>query len=926
MAGTNSTPVLHHNNPLFTLNSKPSHSLFFFKNSNSPNSLSSSVFSSPNQLHLHSQSPNSCNHVARVSTAPVEYAPPAPDFNLRKEIARLKGLIEALGCCGSLEEKLRAIDSDSRVKSFFKSRRKGFDGVSLSDYDVYLLKCVVAAGQGHVLSEFGGELESGEVERSSIKSALYTLAEMIESWDVNGGDKCRGSKDEERGALRSLLKMLAEVDRFYDCIGGIIGYQVKVFELLAQSTHEGKMINWSQQTNKLLKCQFVEIHSPPVLDLSEDTEYASQAALWGIEGLPDLGEVYPLGGSADRLGLIDPETGECLPAAMLPYCGRTLLEGLIRDLQAREFLYFKLYGKQCITPVAIMTSAAKNNHGHITRLCERLRWFGRGKSSFQLFEQPLVPAVTAEDGNWIVTRPFEPVCKPGGHGVIWKLAHDKGVFKWFQSHGRKGATVRQISNVVAATDLTLLALAGIGLRHGKARSLFPTIKLGFASCERNPGATEGINVLLEKKNPDGKWAYGLSCIEYTEFDKFGITAGPRSPSSLQAEFPANTNILYVDLSSAELIGSSKNENSLPGMVLNVKKPITYMDQFGMKHCVSGGRLECTMQNIADNFANTYSSRGYEVPGKIFAEELDTFIVYNERRKVTSSAKKRRRHADKSLHQTPDGSLLDIMRNAYDLLSHCGITIPKVKGNEEYVNSGPPYLILLHPALGPLWEVTQQKSLLSAPWPRLLQRLVAPRYDPRSGGLSPSKLPPFALVVQRCYASSVIAPRLFQGGTITKGSELQIEVAEFLWRNVQLDGSLTVLAKNVVGSPKTNGIGEPILQYGRRCARCKLENVKVLNDGIDWNSGDNLYWKHDVKRFEALKVILHGNAEFEATDVVIQGNYVFEVPDGHKLQITSGVSGLNVQLKPIEEELIDSGTWFWNYNVNGTHIELELMDL
>lgn len=52
-----------------------------------------------------------------------------------------------------------------------------------------------------------------------------------------------------------------------------------------------------------------------------------------FQGLPHLGEIYPLGGSADRLGFVDPDTGECLPAAMLPYCGRTLLEGLIRDLQ-----------------------------------------------------------------------------------------------------------------------------------------------------------------------------------------------------------------------------------------------------------------------------------------------------------------------------------------------------------------------------------------------------------------------------------------------------------------------------------------------------------------------------------------------------------------------------------------------------------------
>lgn len=57
------------------------------------------------------------------------------------------------------------------------------------------------------------------------------------------------------------------------------------------------------------------------------------------------------------------------------------------NYKAREFMYFKIYGRQCITPVAIMTSAAKNNHGRITSLCERLEWFGRGQSSFQLFEQ-----------------------------------------------------------------------------------------------------------------------------------------------------------------------------------------------------------------------------------------------------------------------------------------------------------------------------------------------------------------------------------------------------------------------------------------------------------------------------------------------------------------------------------------------------------
>ncbi|PQQ16998.1 UTP--glucose-1-phosphate uridylyltransferase 3 chloroplastic [Prunus yedoensis var. nudiflora] len=860
------TPILNHNN---------THLLFTFKTPNSHFSSLSSLRLTKHPLSLSpsslSCSPSCC--IARVTTVPVEYAPSAPDFDFHQELSRLKTLRSRLADSDSLRAKLSVIEGDPRVKRFFNSSNNGFSTVlaslNLTTYELFLFKCLVAAGQEHVLG-WGFEFVKSEMEsvRSSVKSALYALVSMIEKLDVNGegsGEKIGGValNDEDIMDLKKLLKNLGEIEQFYNCIGGIIGYQIAVLELLAQSSVEVQTTNWSKSIQEHMECQFLEIHAPSGLDLSQNPEYASQAALWGIQGLPDLGEIYPLGGSADRLGLVDPDTGECLPAAMLPYCGRTLLEGLIRDLQAREFLYFKMYGKQCITPVAIMTSSAKNNHERITSLCEKLEWFRRGRSSFQLFEQPVVPAVSVENGQWVIMKPFAPVCKPGGHGVIWKLAHDKGIFKWFYDHGRKGATVRQVSNVVAATDLTLLALAGIGLHHGK--------KLGFASCKRNLGATEGINVLIEKKNLDGRWAYGLSCIEYTEFDKFGIADGPHSHNRLQAEFPANTNILYVDLPSAELVGSSNSGNSLPGMVLNVKKPITFVDHFGKPHSVSGGRLECTMQNIADSFVNTCPSRYY----KGVEDKLDTFVVFNKRRRVTSSAKRKRRLADKSLHQTPDGSLLDILRNAHDLLSQCDIELPEIESNEKYLSSGPPFLILLHPALGPLWEVTRQK---------------------------------------------------FYEGSISKGSELQVEVAEFLWRNVQLDGSLIIEADNVMGSTKTDQNGELLLQYGHRCGRCKLQNVKVLNEGIDWTFGDNVYWKHDVQRIEACKVVLHGNAEFEATDVILQGNHIFEVPNSYKMKITQGDSGLAVRLDPIEQNMMDSGSWYWEYSIKGTHIQLEMVEL
>lgn len=88
-------------------------------------------------------------------------------------------------------------------------------------------------------------------------------------------------------------------------------------------------------------------------------------------------------GAGDRLGLKCEHTGEGLPVAVLPYCGRPLLESLIRDVQAREYLYYKLHGVQQMTPIAIMTSDAKDNHRRVTEFMNQCDWFGRGKESFR---------------------------------------------------------------------------------------------------------------------------------------------------------------------------------------------------------------------------------------------------------------------------------------------------------------------------------------------------------------------------------------------------------------------------------------------------------------------------------------------------------------------------------------------------------------
>lgn len=58
-------------------------------------------------------------------------------------------------------------------------------------------------------------------------------------------------------------------------------------------------------------------------------------------------------------------------------------------------------------------------------------------------------------------------------------------------------------------------------------------------------------------------------------------------------------------------------------------------------------------------------------------------------------------------------------------------------------------------------------------------------------------------------------------------------------------------------------------FVERCGRCRLQSVKIVNEGINWTSPNNVYWKHDVERSESVKIILHGNAEFEAKDVVLK---------------------------------------------------------
>lgn len=127
-----------------------------------------------------------------------------------------------------MDEKLRVLDSDSRVRDFVRRRRKGSASrvlKGLGKAEVVLVKALVAAGQGHVIGE--GEVDVGGRDGGSgLRRAVYALGDMVEGWSLDGS----GGREEVRmGEMRMLLKTLREIEEFYDCIGGILGYAFYLF-------------------------------------------------------------------------------------------------------------------------------------------------------------------------------------------------------------------------------------------------------------------------------------------------------------------------------------------------------------------------------------------------------------------------------------------------------------------------------------------------------------------------------------------------------------------------------------------------------------------------------------------------------------------------------------------------------------------------
>lgn len=496
----------------------------------------------------------------------------------------------------------------------------------------------------------------------------------------------QGDRIFEGGDMReidALIRTLLPIEEFYKKLGGIVGYHVKFLELLHQKKKETPTTHYEP---------------PPGVNIAEYTSEVASFVKKGIETLEEIAEIYPIAGAADRLNLKDPKTGESLPAAELQFLGYTLLEGLIRDVIGREYVFFKLTNKQITIPLVLMTSQEKNNRQHILNIIESKKWFNRPKERFFFIEQPLVPVIDSK-GDWVLKAPLVPSLKPGGHGALWRLLFEQNALDWLKTLKTTKALIRQINNPIAGIDYGLLAFTGIGCSENK--------KFGFCSCERFVGSEEGMIVLAEQEGH----TYSITNVEYTEFEKQGIQDCSENSSSPYSCFPANSNILFADL---EAIEKMISENPYPGLTINLKQK---------NGSALAGRLESTMQNIADNI--TFSSKKSDSP---------TFVTYNLRRKTLAATKKTYVEGG-PLQDTPEGVLLEILKNNKELLERCGFQVPDH------------FLFTYHPALGPL----------------------------------------YAIIVQK-----------IRKGILHDQAELKLDIAEIFIENLDLDGSLLVFADQPTG--------------------------------------------------------------------------------------------------------------------------------
>ena len=547
--------------------------------------------------------------------------------------------IEKLKNAKTYLEKNLVLDREKKVYDFFSENQKiNFLLEQLSQDEEYILKLMVLINQEHILF-------------------------------------CQEEIDLLK-KLKALSDRLLEIEKFYSPIGGIVGYHNTFMYLL-------KKINSKNENVKYLKPEAINIEKKDFLTQSLIDE--------GLKNLDRIALICPMGGAGERLNLVNKKTKQPLPVAKLNFMGKTLLQNIIEDIQSLEYLYYKNFNKEILTPIVIMTSDARHNHIEIHKILEKNSWFNRSKESFFFIKQPSVPLI-AENGLWALNSPLSLALKPSGHGAIWKLMKEKKGFDFLKKHSRTKALIRQINNPIANCDYTLLAFIGAGFRDDK--------KFGFATCPQDPDCQEGVVVLKETKVKD-RFLYNYSNIEYTDFYKNDLL------NELSNDFKnhlfTNTNILFADINEMEEV---VEKDPFPGLMINLKSTVYTTDENNKFSKIKAGRLESMMQNISDSILDEKKEQLKENDQK----ELKSFITFSTRSKTISPIKKAYQ-LGKPLGETPIGAYFDLLKNYVDLLKNsCHMKLPDFQELQHFLLKGPSIVININPILGPLYSVISQKII------------------------------------------------------------------------------------------------------------------------------------------------------------------------------------------------------------------------
>ena len=197
--------------------------------------------------------------------------------------------------------------------------------------------------------------------------------------------------------------------------------------------------------------------------------------------------------------------------------------------------------------------------------------------------------------------------------------------------------------------------------------------------------------------------------------------------------------------------------------------------------------------------------------------------------------------------------IEILQNNHELLTrYCGMKLPSVGSEENYLKEGPAFIVIFHPGLGPPYQVIAQK---------------------------------------------------IQGGKLAERAEMQLEIAELELVDFDLQGSLLITAESILGH---EDLDNKSIKYNEKSGKCSLQNVKVVNKGIDLTA-NNQYWKNRIKRQESLSIVLEGSGEFFAKNITFKGNKRIVVPDGYRMTASEKDGEIKLDL-----EKIDKPTWYWKY--------------